>query len=96
MASIEVTTAALHTAAAKIDAVADNFAAAPAPAVPVSTAQATTTAVNAVHAAAHAAESTMSTRLRSTAAALADGGRSFAATERASTDAIRGVAPGGR
>ena len=79
MASIDVDTAALHAAAGSIGGIADTLTAAPSPAVAVSSAQATGAAVNAVHAA---------------ATAMSAGAASFAATERASTEAITAIAPG--
>jgi hypothetical protein len=95
MASIDVDTAALHAAAGSIGGIADSFTAKAVPTVAVSSAQATSAAVTAVHAAAIAAESTMAARLRSTATGLAAGG-SFEVTERASTAAISALAPGER
>ena len=94
MASIDVDSVALHAAAGSIGGIADTLAAAPPAAVAVSSGQATGAAVNAVNAAAGAVESTMAARLRSTATAMAAGATSFAATERASTEAVTAIATG--
>ncbi|MGH3674555.1 MAG: hypothetical protein ACRDU5_02235 [Mycobacterium sp.] len=88
MAVIGVDPAALRAAAGQIDGVAATFTAARPPNVPVLSAQATTAAVNVVHAATNAAVRTTAARLRSTASAMAAGGTAFATTERASRDAI--------
>jgi hypothetical protein len=93
MASIDVETAALHAAAAVIRNLADGFATSPAPAVSVSSAQATGAAVNAVQTAAQTADSAMRARLHLTASAMAAGGAAFAATEHGATQAINALAP---
>ena len=94
MAVIGVDTAALRAAADRIGDIASTFAATTAPAVTGSSAQATTAAVNAVHAATDAADSAMAGRLRSTASAMAAGGAAFATTERASTEGVTALTPG--
>ena len=94
MALIHVDTAALRAASGSIDDIAATFTATPAPAVAVLSAQATTAAVSAVHAATNAADSVMAARLRSTASAMAAGGTAFATTEHASTEAIGALSPG--
>ncbi len=94
MAVIGADPAALRAAAGGINGIAATFTATRALDVPVLSAQATTAAVNAVHAATNAADRTMAVRLRGTASALEAGGTAFAATERASTKAVTALAQG--
>jgi hypothetical protein len=94
MASIGVDTGALGAAARSIEGVAARFAAGQAHTAPAVSSQRTVAAVNAVHDAAFMAESTMATRLRDTASAMASGGIAFAATERQSTSSLASLPTG--
>jgi hypothetical protein len=91
MATIRVDHAALRAAAGSIEGIAATFNGIDAPAVVVTTAQATTAAVSAMHAAAAAADTAMGARLYSTASAMAAGGCAFATTERGSTEVVTAV-----
>ena len=96
MASIDVDTGALGGAARSIEGVAARFAAGQVPTASTANSQRTVAAVNAVHNAVFKAESTMATRLRDTASAMAAGGIAFATTERQSTSSLADLPTGHR
>jgi hypothetical protein len=94
MASIGVDTRALGAAARSIEGVAASFAAGQVPTAAAASPQRTVAAVNAVHDAVFKAESTMATRLRNTASAMAAGGITFATTERQSASTLANLPTG--